>query len=127
MVFAVTMMLLAVILGAFGAHALKKVLDPSAIESFRTGVRYQMIHALVILIFAQASFEWLKNRKVVMILFKLGIILFSFSIYGLTIGKAIGMEGLAKALGPITPLGGLSLIIGWSLLLVSFIKQGDSY
>ncbi len=117
------MMLLAVILGAFGAHALKSQLSPEFLESYKTGIRYQMIHALAIMIFAQASFDWLTNRKWIMIFFKIGIILFSFSIYLLTLAKIIDLGSINKVLGPITPLGGLSLIIAWILIVIGLIRK----
>jgi len=105
--------MLAVIFGAFGAHLLKKILNPDQLTSFETGVRYQMFHALVLLVLGYNS--TVLNIKIYL-LFTLGIILFSFSIYGLVISAA--KQKKLRFLGPITPIGGLLLIIGWLLLLL---------
>ena len=113
--------LLAVIFGAFGAHILKKIFTIEQLHSFETGVKYQMYHALVILMLSfnlnlESSLE-----KNMMFCFIIGTFLFSFSIYGLCISAAKGKK--LKILGPITPLGGLFLVIGWGLLLYNFIKS----
>jgi len=104
--------MLAVIFGAFGAHALKKILSNEQLKSFETGVKYQMYHALVLL-FAGSHFE--TPSSAMYYAFIVGIVLFSFSIYGLVLSDAKGKK--MKFLGPITPLGGLLLIIGWALLI----------
>ncbi|MEH6513454.1 DUF423 domain-containing protein [Maribacter arcticus] len=113
--------LLAVVFGAFGAHLLKKLFTIDQLNSFETGVKYQMYHALVILMLSfnlnlESSLE-----KNMMFCFIIGTFLFSFSIYGLCISAAKGKK--LKILGPITPLGGLFLVIGWGLLLYHFIKD----
>jgi uncharacterized membrane protein YgdD (TMEM256/DUF423 family) len=113
--------LLAVLFGAFGAHLLKKIFTVEQLHSFETGVKYQMYHALVILMLSfnlnlESSLE-----KNMMFCFIIGTFLFSFSIYGLCISAAKGKK--FKILGPITPLGGLFLVIGWGLLLYYFIKS----
>ena len=113
--------LLAVIFGAFGAHILKKIFTIEQLHSFETGVKYQMYHALVILMLSfnlnlESSLE-----KNMMFCFIIGTFLFSFSIYGLCISAAKGKK--LKILAPITPLGGLFLVIGWGLLLYYFIKS----
>lgn len=102
----------AVIFGAFGAHALKKILTEEQLKSFETGVKYQMYHALVLL-FVGSYFE--VPNSAIYYAFVIGIILFSFSIYGLVLSDAKGKK--MKFLGPITPLGGLLLIVGWALLI----------
>ena len=113
--------LLGVIFGAFGAHALKKLLSTELLKSFETGVRYQMYHALVLLLIGfyfnfsdkfQNSMAWL---------FMVGIFLFSFSIYLLTMAKNWNYS--MSWLGPVTPLGGLLLILGWVFLLINLIKK----
>ena len=104
--------MLAVIFGAFGAHALQKILSNEQLKSFETGVKYQMYHALVLL-FIGSYFE--VPSSAIYYAFVVGIILFSFSIYGLVLSDAKGKK--MKFLGPITPLGGLLLIIGWALLI----------
>lgn len=118
-VFAVLYGLLAVIFGAFGAHALKKTCTVDQLKSFETGVKYQMYHALLLLLLG-FSLSFTSSIEVYMAYaFILGTFLFSFSIYGLCITASKGKK--IKVLGPITPLGGLLLVIGWGLLLVSFL------
>lgn len=104
--------MLAVIFGAFGAHALKKILTEEQLKSFETGVKYQMYHALVLL-FVGSYFN--VPSSAIYYAFVIGVILFSFSIYGLVLSDAKGKK--MKFLGPITPLGGLLLIAGWALLI----------
>lgn len=110
-----------VILGAFGAHALKESLDPHYLQSFETGVRYQMYHALVLLVLAmlKSKFEAPLLRYAA-ISFTLGVLLFSGSIYGLSLGSLTDTS--LRWLGPVTPLGGLLLITGWMLLFVFAIS-----
>lgn len=87
---------LAVVLGAFGAHALKKVFTPELQQSFETGVRYQMYHALLlILISITLSFET-SIEKTVAYLIIIGTLLFSFSIYGLCLSSAFGKKEMAR-------------------------------
>ncbi|MHA7829780.1 MAG: DUF423 domain-containing protein [Flagellimonas sp.] len=113
--------LLAVIFGAFGAHALKKKLTPELLQSFETGVKYQMYHAIVLLVLGfNLSFDkpldaWIVNS------FIFGTLLFSFSIYALCLGAAKGNK--PRFLGPVTPIGGLLLVAGWALLLYSFVSN----
>ncbi|WP_422858414.1 DUF423 domain-containing protein [Flagellimonas sp. S174] len=113
--------LLAVILGAFGAHALKKKLTPEQLQSFETGVKYQMYHAilLVSLGFFLNFSETLQNYMA--LCFILGTFLFSFSIYGLVLSSSTGRK--LKFLGPVTPLGGLLLVVGWALLLFEVLQS----
>lgn len=105
--------MLAVIFGAFEAHALKKVLSTNQLQSFEVGVRYQMYHAIVLLIL---GFNSNFINPIIYWCFTIGIILFSFSIYGLVFSDAKGNK--LRLLGPITPIGGLLLVIGWLLLLI---------
>lgn len=106
---------LAVIFGAFGAHALKKKLSEDQLKSFETGVKYQMYHALVLL-FVGSHFS--TPNTLLSWSFIVGTLLFSFSIYGLVLSDANGKK--LRFLGPITPLGGLLLVLGWCMLLYSF-------
>lgn len=111
---------LAVLFGAFGAHALKSKLSADQLKSFETGVKYQMYHALVLLILGfQFNFDS-EFEYVAAWFFIFGIFLFSFSIYALVLSSARGEK--MKLLGPITPLGGLLLLIGWVLLVFIFLK-----
>lgn len=113
--------LLAVIFGAFGAHALKKSFSEEQLKSFETGVKYQMYHALLLLILGFNLNLTTSIEKYMIYCFVIGTFLFSFSIYGLTLSAS--KEKKLKLLGPITPLGGLFLVIGWALLLYSFIQN----
>lgn len=110
---------LGVLLGAVGAHGLDRLLVelghepeviPTRIDQFNTGVRYQMIHAVALLALAAMPYGTPESRQWVSRLFLLGIVLFSGSLYALVISNV-------THLGMITPLGGLSWIIGWFLLL----------
>ena len=110
--------ILAIILGAFGAHAFKKILSAERIASFEVGVRYQMYSALTLLILGfQLNFNLFTERIAVYGILA-GTVLFSFSIYFLSFSEYWNRN--LKFLGPITPLGGLLMIIGWTSLLLSF-------
>lgn len=112
--------MLSVILGAFGAHAFKKILSVERLESFETGVRYQMYAAFFLLIvgyilkFDTGSHKWISLAMII------GTFLFSFSIYFLSFQDYWGVN--LKFLGSITPLGGLFMIISWALLIWYFVK-----
>lgn len=112
----------AVILGAMGAHALKEVLDPESLESFKTGVRYQMYHALFLIGLA-AILEKInaKSAKWIYGLVVTGTIFFSLSIYLLNMGPVWGVN--LRFLGPVTPLGGLMLISSWIVLIFGLKKD----
>ncbi|MEL6604071.1 MAG: DUF423 domain-containing protein [Cyanobacteria bacterium J06614_10] len=99
---------LSVMGGAFGAHALKGKLSESALGSFETGVRYQMYHAIALLLVALliTQYPQVKGFGIAGWGFVVGVVLFSGSLYGLSLANI-------KALGPVTPLGGLAFIIGW--------------
>ena len=112
--------LTAVILGAFGAHALKELLNNNQLASFETGVRYQMYHGIVLL-FIGISFNKIRKTALISKLLASGTILFSFSIYLLNIQDLIGIS--ISFLGPITPIGGALLIGGWFRLLLSLLKK----
>lgn len=112
-----------VILGALGAHALKSKISAEQLQSFETGVKYQMYHAIVLLIlamlidkYAYKYLTWAANSITI------GIVLFSVSIYFLSTKTLLGIENL-KFLGPVTPIGGLFLIAGWLFIALAFIKK----
>lgn len=112
---------LAVILGAFGAHAFKKILPTEKLISFETGVKYQMYHALLLIAIGlflefQTSLEKSAAWSII-----LGTFIFSTSIYFLAFGDHWGVN--LKWLGPITPIGGLLMIVGWFLLGFYFLKR----
>jgi len=112
---------LSVILGAMGAHALKNVLTLQQLGSFETGVKYQMYHALVLLVIGFVfSFET-KLQKAMGWSFMFGTFLFSFSIYLLSLSDLMGVS--LRFLGPVTPLGGLVMIAGWLLLLIAVVRH----
>lgn len=113
--------LLAVVFGAFGAHALKKSFSEEQLKSFETGVKYQMYHAIVLLILGFNLNLTSPMEEYMIYCFIVGTFLFSFSIYGLTLSASKGKK--LKFLGPITPIGGLLLATGWGLLLWSFIGR----
>lgn len=116
--------LLAVAIGAFGAHGLKSLTkDASQLTAFETGVRYQFFHGIALLIIPFVLEKINQESKLIFNLFLTGILLFSFSIYVLVLSKIGGVELLAKIAGPITPIGGLILIVSWGLLLVKVIKS----
>lgn len=112
-----------IILGAFGAHALKNYLTPEQLISFETGVRYQMYHALFLLFLAKNESINLKTKKTVFYLISIGVVLFSFSIFLLTTKNVTSID--FKFLGPITPVGGLLLISGWMILFINFFKRKE--
>lgn len=101
---------LGVVLGAFGAHALRSTLSPDDLATFEIGVRYQMYHALALLAVAWASTRW--ESGVVIAAgwaFVVGIVVFSGSLYTLVLTGQ-------RWLGAVTPVGGVAFIVGWALL-----------
>lgn len=114
--------LTAIILGAFGAHALKNNLTPEQLISFETGVKYQMYHALFLLFLGlSAVFLTDKTKKLMYWLVVLGVAFFSGSIYLLTTKNVTGID--FKFLGPITPIGGTLLIVAWGILFVKVLNK----
>ncbi len=114
--------LIAIILGAFGAHALKNYLTPEQLISFETGVKYQMYHALFLLFLGLSGVLLIdKTKKLLYWLVVFGVILFSGSIYLLTTKNVTGID--FKFLGPITPIGGTLLITAWSILFVKILNK----
>ena len=111
----------AIILGAFGAHALKKVLSVEQLQSFEVGVRYQMYHALFLLFIAAFTFLSEKERLAIFWLTIIGVLFFSGSIYLLTTNGVTNLK--TKFLGPITPIGGMFLISAWSYLFYSVLSK----
>ena len=102
---------ISVILGAFGTHYLKTIFSPELLSSFETGVKYQFYHSIVLLFVAISSFEN-KQKSILQNLFSAGIILFSGSIYLLCYLKTNQIENF-KAIGILTPIGGLFFIFAW--------------
>ena len=117
-------MVIAILLGAFGAHGLKELIPAERLSSFEVGVRYQIYHSLGLLLMAalyrddmQRPFMWSARLMI------LGTVFFSFSIYLLACRSILGLEDAANVLGPITPIGGLLLISSWIVLFTTFLKH----
>lgn len=108
----------AVILGAFGAHALKEMLTTDELMSFETAVRYQMYHALVLLFIAIFDGFTAKQKKIINTFFYVGVLFFSGSIYIIQLTSVT-----AKSIWFITPLGGLFLIGGWLVMIIVFLRK----
>jgi uncharacterized membrane protein YgdD (TMEM256/DUF423 family) len=109
---------LSVLIGAFAAHSLRTVVSPSALALVETGARYQMYHALALFGVGLLSL-WQKDSTLLLTIagscFVGGVLLFSGSLYGLSLGNAAW-------LGPVTPIGGLLLIGGWGVLVIAALK-----
>ena len=110
----------AILLGAFGAHGLKGRIEERLIDAFQTGVQYQIYHCLALLIISILMREGGRNLALDLAsyAFMLGVLLFSGSLYLLALTNI-------KWLGPITPIGGLCFILGWSALLFSCFQSID--
>jgi uncharacterized membrane protein YgdD (TMEM256/DUF423 family) len=113
--------ILAIILGAFGAHALKKVLSLEQLSTFETGVRYQMYQALFLLFIGIMTDLSQKTKKIIYNLVLFGVILFSGSIYLLATNTLTSFD--FKVIGFVTPIGGLLLILAWGVLFLNIIKK----
>ncbi|WP_281238653.1 DUF423 domain-containing protein [Flavobacterium praedii] len=111
--------MVAIILGAFGAHALKKVLSVEQLTTFETGVRYQMYHALFLLFIGTTTIINQKIKKRIYNLVVYGVIFFSVSIYFLATNSLTHID--FKMMGFITPVGGLFLISAWFVLIFDLI------
>ncbi|BFP41609.1 DUF423 domain-containing protein [Flavobacteriaceae bacterium GF1] len=113
--------ILAVILGAFGAHGLKKALGPEEISTFETGVKYQMYHALFLILLSTITLASEGTKRVVFYLILIGVVLFSFSIYLLATNTLTSFD--FRKIGIVTPIGGTLLILGWGYLLFSVLMK----
>jgi uncharacterized membrane protein YgdD (TMEM256/DUF423 family) len=114
----------AIILGAFGAHALKEVLTTDQLATFETGVKYQMYHALFLLFIGLNTQLADKVKKIILILTVFGVIFFSGSIYLLATDSLNTFN--FKVIGFVTPIGGLFLIGSWGILLWNFLKKKEN-
>lgn len=113
--------MIAVILGALGSHALKEVLSPEQLGSFTIGVRYQMIHVLLLMVVLLTSYFEEGIKLTSFWLTMVGILLFSGSIYLLNLQQLLGVK--LSFLGPVTPIGGLFLITNWGYLALKALKR----
>lgn len=109
--------LLSVVLGAIAAHKLKDSLNEESLKSFETGVKYMIYHGLAMIVVSNSNIQGKNN---LLIIFSLGIVLFSFSIF------LLSTQSLTKInfsfLGPVTPIGGLTLIIGWIIFIINSFR-----
>jgi len=110
--------IIAIIFGAFGAHALKEVLTIDALQSFETAVRYQMYHVIVLLFVNTYAGFSTKIKNSISLVFFIAILFFSGSIYAITMGRID-----PKFIWFITPLGGFLFIAGWFIMLLNFLKK----
>ena len=118
---------ISVALGAFAAHGLKGKISDYAIEIFETAVRYQFYHVFGLLLAGILYKEFTNGFiKAAGILFILGMLLFSGSLYAMAVVKAMVLPGF-NWLGPVTPIGGLCFIAGWICLFIGFFKPNNKY
>ena len=109
-----------IILGAFAAHGLKQLISAESIQTFETGVKYQMYHALFLLFVGSSNTITSTNKKIILYLTIIGVLFFSGSIYGLATNAVSSFD--FKTIGFITPIGGLLLISAWTVLLINFLN-----
>ncbi|MCA5004987.1 DUF423 domain-containing protein [Sphingobacterium bovistauri] len=114
--------LIAVILGAFGAHGLEGKISDYHIDTWKTANQYHFYHTFAILFLSTFSRAKSQSIRISFIFFTIGIFLFSGSLYLLSVRELIGLEKVS-ILGPITPLGGLCFIVGWIGLFVAALKN----
>ncbi|MEW4923638.1 DUF423 domain-containing protein [Algibacter sp. 2305UL17-15] len=112
--------LLSIVIGAFAAHGLKAHVSPENLQTFETGVRYQMYHALFLLFVGSSTLVTSECKTIIFYLVIIGVVLFSGSIYGLATDKLSAFN--FKSIGFVTPIGGLFLISSWVVLIINFIK-----
>ncbi len=116
--------IIGICLGALGAHSIQPLISSSELDSFRTGVDYQLYHGLSILVLVLLSDRFnIKFLWSIRLMF-IGVILFSGSIYLLSLKTILGIESWVPALGPVTPVGGMILISSWISVLVISFKLG---
>ena len=116
---AILLIVIAIVLGAFGAHALKELISEKYQHTFETGVRYQMYMGISLLIIGLNYANIGISSKLPIRLIIVGVLLFSFSLYLIAIQEIIGK---LTFLGPITPIGGLLMILGWMLIFIRILK-----
>ncbi len=109
-----------IILGAFGAHGLQKIVEAKDVATFETGVRYQIYHALFLLFVGSTPLIADKAKKAILWLTVAGVVLFSFSIYLLALNSKLPFD--FRPFGWITPIGGLLLIGAWIILFLNIVK-----
>ncbi len=113
--------MLAIILGAFAAHGLEKSITKDAIETFQTGVRYQMYHAILLLFVGSTKLLGARTKKIIYYFVAIGVVLFSGSIYGLATNELTNFD--FKSVGFVTPIGGFLFILAWLVMLLDVLKN----
>lgn len=113
----------AVLLGAFGAHGLEKLVDPKSVATFGTGTTYQMYHAFLLLFLGMVPSVSQRYKKVIFYMVLVGVLLFSGSIYALATNALTVFD--FKKIGFLTPLGGSLLLLAWFLLGIHIFRQKD--
>ncbi|MFD0932741.1 DUF423 domain-containing protein [Psychroflexus salinarum] len=113
-----------IILGAFAAHGLENLISEDAINTFETGVKYQIYHALFLLFLSSQNYTTNKLNKTLFWLVLLGIIFFSGSIYGLATNELTSFD--FKKIAWITPIGGALLILSWVLVFFNVLKKRNN-
>ena len=112
--------MLAIALGAFASHGLRGSISVESLQTFETGVRYQMYHAIVLLFVGIAGVFSVKTKRILYYLILIGVLFFSGSIYGLATNELSSFD--FKNIGFVTPVGGLLLIISWVIMFVNFLN-----
>ena len=120
-IISVLLIVLGIVLGAFGAHGLKEVVTPEKVASYEVGVRYQIYHGLALLVLSLNASKIEGSLKVLLIFILSGVLLFSGSIYLLSLNDVLSPD--LSFLGPVTPIGGVLMIMGWGVLLRQFLKM----
>lgn len=110
-----------IILGAFAAHGLENLISEDAIDTFETGVKYQIYHALFLLFLSSQNFTTSKLNRTIFWLVLIGVLFFSGSIYGLATNDLTSFD--FKQIAWITPIGGTLLILSWALVFINVIKK----
>jgi uncharacterized membrane protein YgdD (TMEM256/DUF423 family) len=117
--------MLSIVFGAFGAHALKDILEPAQLQTFEVGVRYQGFLSMGVLLLALNADRFSFDMKKILWAMLIGMLLFCFSIYGLVLARHFIDPKAFGFLGPITPIGGAISIISWCLFLFRLLKYGQ--
>ena len=110
-----------IVLGAFGAHGLKQYLSAEQLSSFEVGVKYLMFHALFLMFVAGTNFVEENEKRAIFYFTLFGTLFFSGSIFLLTTKSVSGID--FKFLGPVTPIGGLLLIVAWIWLFIKILMK----
>jgi uncharacterized membrane protein YgdD (TMEM256/DUF423 family) len=113
--------MLSVVLGAFGAHGLKNLVDADAVAIFETGVRYQMYHAFFLFVLGLMPDALVKSKRAIYLSTVIGVSLFSLSIYVLALNDLFQFD--FKIIGIVTPIGGVFLITAWILLGYGILRS----